>query len=303
MKKLLTIFSMFVLLTILSDFGPVIQKIPLIAGGAKLIMVSDRFSFTEGPAPDPYGNVYFTDQPNNVIMKWSQDGTVSTYMEDAGRANGLYFDMRGNLLACADLNNELWQIDQHKEVTVLIKDFGGKKLNGPNDLWVDPNNGVYFTDPYYQRDYWTRTEKEIKKEQVYFLTPDREKIMVVEDGLVQPNGIIGTPDGKMLYIADIKADKTYSYMIEQDGSLSRKELFAKMGSDGMTIDNFGNVYLTGDGVTIFSSKGEKLEHIKVNQDWTANVTFGGRDQHVLFITASKAIYTLQMNVRGVRFSN
>ena len=142
------------------------QQSGIIADGAQPTLVAADYKFTEGPAVDKDGNVFFTDQPNNRIMKWSTDGSLSVYIDDSGRANGLYFDNDGNLLACADLKNELWQIDSYKNVTVLISDFEGKQLNGPNDLWVDPKGGIYFTDPYYQRDYWTRTEKEIEKERV-----------------------------------------------------------------------------------------------------------------------------------------
>lgn len=151
----------------------------LIARGAVLIKAGTGYLFTEGPAVDPNGNVFFTDQPNDKIMKWSTDGTISMYMEGAGRSNGLYFDPEGNLLSCADLNNEIWMIDKDKKATVLVKDFGGKKLNGPNDLWVDPKGGIYFTDPFYKRNYWTRTEKEMSRRM--FITYHRtEKALLLQ---------------------------------------------------------------------------------------------------------------------------
>ena len=118
--------------------------------------------------------------------------------------------------------------------------------------------------------------------------------------LVQPNGIVGTPDGKTLYVADLKAGKTYSYAIQKDGSLTGKTLFAPMGSDGMTIDNRGNVYLTGKGVTVFNRKGEKISHIPVEARWTANVCFGGKKRNTLFITASEYLFGIRMKVKGVQ---
>lgn len=272
----------------------------LIAKGAVLVKAGTGYSFTEGPAVDPQGNVFFTDQPNDRIMKWSADGTISLYMEGAGRSNGLYFDNQGNLLSCADLNNELWKIDKDKKTTVLVKDFAGKKLNGPNDLWVDPKGGIYFTDPFYKRNYWTRTEKEIEQENVYYLSPDGKNLVVAATDLLQPNGIVGSKDGKTLYVADIKDRKTYSYTINPDGTLTNRVLFTEMGSDGMTIDNKGNVYLTGKGVTVFNSRGQQIQHIVIDEPWTANVCFGGKDQKTLFITASKSVYTLKMKVKGVR---
>ena len=120
------------------------------------------------------------------------------------------------------------------------------------------------------------------------------------DDLRQPNGIIGTPDGELLYVADIGADKTYVYDVNADGTLSGKRLFCEQGSDGMTIDHEGNVYLTGRGVTVFDSSGTKIAHIPVPEGWTANVTFGGKDRDLLFVTASKGIYGIKMRVRGAR---
>jgi gluconolactonase len=272
----------------------------LIAEGETLKKISSDFKFTEGPAVDGKGNVFFTDQPNDRIMKWSVDGTLSVYMENTGRSNGLYFDNKGNLISCADLNNQLWLIDKNKKIKVLVNDFEGKKLNGPNDLWIDPRGGIYFTDPFYKRDYWNRTTKEIEQENVYYLSPDKKQLIVAADGFVRPNGIVGTHDGKKLYVADINAGKTFSYDIQKDGRLTNKTLFVAMPSDGMTIDSEGNVYLTGKGISIFNSQGEEIKHIEVDEPWTANVCFGGKDLRTLFITASKSVYTLEMNVQGMR---
>ena len=168
----------------------------IVAPGAIPQLISSQFSFTEGPAVDKAGNVFFTDQPNNKIWKYGTDGTLAVFLEKAGRSNGLYFDRKGNLLACADEKSELWRISPTKKISVLVKDIAGKRLNGPNDLWVHPNGTIYFTDPYYQRPYWTRTNPDIKEERVYFLKKGRSKIIVATEGLVKPNGIVGTADGK-----------------------------------------------------------------------------------------------------------
>ncbi|MBW8041554.1 MAG: DUF362 domain-containing protein [Planctomycetes bacterium] len=275
------------------------KKQGIIAEGAKVEKLSGGFKFTEGPAVDAEGNVFFTDQPNNRIHKWSVDGKLTVFHDKPGRANGLYFDKKGNLLACADLDNELWSIDMKGKVTVLVKGYKGKKLNGPNDLWEDPKGGIYFTDPFYKRPYWNRGPMEQDGKHVYYLYPDRKKLIRVTEDLVTPNGIIGTPDGRKLYVADLGARKTYVYNINADGTLSGKKLFCSMGSDGMTIDNEGNVYLTGRGVTVFNSAGEKIEHIDIDAGWTANVCFGGRDRKTLFITAQKSLFALRMRVKGV----
>jgi len=271
------------------------------APGAKLTLLADSFKFTEGPATDKQGNVFFTDQPNNRILEWSVDGKLSTFMSDSGRSNGMYFDRSGNLYACADLHNQLWEIDPAtKKVTVLVKDYEGKKLNGPNDVWVRPDGGIYITDPFYKRDYWTRGGMEQPGQYVYYLTPDHEKLTPVIQDMKQPNGIVGTPDGTRLYVADIGGNKTYSYSINQDGTLSDKKLFVDMGSDGMTIDDEGDLYLTGKGVTVFNANGEKIDYIPINKPWTGNIKFGGKDRNTLFITASDSLYSMRTRVHGTR---
>lgn len=273
----------------------------LVADGATPRLVSKQFSFTEGPAVDAKGNVFFTDQPNNKIWKYSTDEKLTVFLENAGRSNGMYFDKKGNLVTCADEHNELWSIDKRGKVKVLLKKYDGKNLNGPNDLWIHPNNGgIYFTDPYYQRPWWTRTQPEIEGQKVYYLEKGRTAAISVIENLVQPNGIVGTADGKTLYVADIRGRKTYQYAIKDNGSLSEGQLFTELGSDGMTIDNQGNLYLTGKGVTIFNSDGKQIAHIDIPEKWTANVVFGGKKRDKLFITASETIYILDMKVKGVR---
>lgn len=270
-----------------------------IAPGAKLEKLAEGFEFTEGPAADADGNVFFTDQPNDRILKWSIAGQLSIFLQPSGRANGLYFDHQDQLVACADEKNELWSISPSGQITVLVKDYQGKLLNGPNDLWVRPDDGIYFTDPYYQRNYWSRDSMQQDGQYVYYLAPDRKSLIRVTPDLEKPNGIIGTPDGKTLYIADIDAGKTYVYDIQPDGLLMNKRLFCTLGSDGMTLDDEGNIYLTGDGVMIFNQAGQQIEHIDIPEGWTSNVTFGGRSHHLLFITASKSVYGLKMRVKGV----
>jgi gluconolactonase len=270
----------------------------VIAPGAKLEKLSGEFKFTEGPTSDKQGNVFFTDQPNNRIMKWSVDGKLSTFLEPAGRANGMYFDRHGNLLACADEKTELWSLTPDGKHTVLAKEFEGKSLNGPNDVWERPAGGLYFTDPFYKRPWWDYNNPPQGTEQVYFLSADRKTLKRVTADLDQPNGITGTPDGKTLFVADIRAGKTYAYDIQPDGSLTGKRLHCSLGSDGMTIDEKGNLYLTGKGVTVFDKTGKQIEHIDVAEDWTANVSFGGKDHRTLFITASKGLYSIRLQVKG-----
>ena len=219
-------------------------------------------------------------------------------MEHTSRSNGLYFDQKGNIISCADEREQLISIDSKGKIKVLVDDFQGHKLNGPNDVWVNATGGIYFTDPYYKRAYW-KAQPDVKGEQVYFLPAGSSNPVVVADDLQKPNGIVGTPDGKYLFVADIQAGKTYKYTIDRSGTLSGRVLFCEMGSDGMTLDNQGNVYLTGKGITVFDPSGRRVAHINIDEPWTANLCFGGKNKNELFITASKSIYVLPMLVKGV----
>jgi gluconolactonase len=296
---LIKIISALLILTLVINLTHAKGKKSVIAKKAKLQKLAGDFAFTEGPACDKDGNIYFTDQPNNRILKWSTDNHFSVFGENFGRANGLYVDKKGNLISCSDEKNELWSISPEGKVSILIKEYKGKKLNGPNDLWIAPDGGIYLTDPYYQRPWWDHQTPEQDCECVYYLSPGASELIRVVSDLKKPNGIIGTPDGKFLFVADIKDNKTWRFRIEKNGLLSNKKLFAEQGSDGMTIDNKGNVYLTGKGVTIYDSKGILIENIPVQEKWTANVCFGGKDRHLLFITASSSVYAIRMKGKGV----
>jgi len=270
----------------------------VVAPGATLEKLAGGFAFTEGPTSDAAGNVYFTDQPNNRILKWSVDDALSTFLQPAGRANGMYFDAAGNLLVCADEKTELWSIAPDGRHTVLAGAYGGKPLNGPNDVWARPDGAIYFTDPFYRRDWWDYDAPPQGTEQVYFLSADRKTLRRVTNDLVKPNGIIGTPDGKTLFVADIRAGRTYAFDMQPDGSLTHRRLRCELGSDGMTLDTEGRLYLTGKGVSVCDASGTVVERIDVPEPWTANVSFGGTDHKTLFITASAGLYAIRLRVAG-----
>jgi gluconolactonase len=275
----------------------------VVTPGATLEKLAGGFDFTEGPTCDADGNVFFTDQPNNRILKWSVDGRLSTFLQPAGRANGMCFDAAGHLIACADERNQLWSIAPDGAVSVLASEYGGKRLNGPNDVWVRPDGAIYFTDPFYERSWWTHDTMPQDGQHVYFLSADRRKLVRVIDDLVKPNGIIGTPDSKTLYVADISAGRTYRYDIAPDGSVAGKTLAVDQGSDGMTLDHEGNLYLTGEGVGVFDQAGRQIERILVpDERWTANVSFGGKGRQTLFITASTGLYAVATHVTGANVS-
>jgi gluconolactonase len=250
--------------------------------------VATGFRFTEGPALAPNGDIYFTDIHNSRIHTWSTSGVLSTFRENTGRANGLLFDRTGRLLICEGGNRRLTAVAANGTYTVLAHRYDGKKLNSPNDLWMDAKGGIYFTDPRY----WKRKDLEQDGEHVYYLPPGKTALRRVISNLVRPNGIIGTPDGRTLYVADHGGKKTYAYDVARDGSLSNPRVIAELGSDGMTLDADGNLYLTTDAVYVYQPDGTLLRRIAIPQRPT-NVTFG-KDGKTLFITARTSLYAIRL---------
>lgn len=277
----------------------VLNSKEIVQKNARIQLVSDKFSFTEGPASDSFGNVYFTDQPNDKIYFWDwKTNKIAEFRTGSGRANGTFFDKNDNLITCSDEKGQILKISKSGIAEILTTDFNGKRLNGPNDLWLDGKGGIYFTDPLYVRDYWQDFYQEIFEKNLYYRNSEGKITKL--DTFTQPNGIVGSQKLKKLYVSDIDANKTYVYDILGEGKLGNKKLFCDLGSDGMTLDNLGNLYLTGKGVTVFDKNGTKILNIAVPENWTANVTFGGENFSTLFITASKSVYTLKMNVSGIK---
>jgi gluconolactonase len=271
----------------------------IIVPGANLEKVAAGFTFTEGVASDAKGHVYFSDIPASRIHFYdiSDDGKI--FLENSNRANGLHVDQAGNIIACEGAEGgRLVQITPMGSITVIADGYDGKSFNSPNDLWMSPNGGVYMTDPRYGR---SRDNLPQDGEHVYYIAGDWEKVVRVIDDMVRPNGVTGTEDGSILYVADHGAGKTYRYTILEDGTLTGKQLFADEGSDGMTIDSQGNVYLTNTAVKVYNPAGRLIETIEVPESPT-NVCFGGEDRKTLYITARTSVYKLEMTVEKV-FSN
>ncbi len=267
----------------------------LIAPGAAVEKLAGDFGFTEGPAVNSKGDVYFVDDPNNKIHRWSvSEKKCSVFIDESAHANGMYVDRNDNLIVCEGGTGSIVSYTPDGKRSVVANKFGDRSFNKPNDLWIEPKGGIYFTDPVYGKDYHVIQGGEF----VYYILPDRSKtIRVVDGGIVKPNGVLGTPDGKILYVADIGDSKVYRYSINGDGTLADQKLFAPFAVDGMTMDEKGNVYLTEADVIIYSPEGKELERIKTPER-PANLCFGGKDRKTLFITARKGFYAIEMNVSG-----
>jgi gluconolactonase len=274
------------------------QSKKTISEDAKIEKVADGFAFTEGPTADSIGNVYFTDQPNNKIFKYDTSGNLSVFSNSSGRSNGLYIDADQNLWACADGKNQLWKFTLDSKKEIILNPSGEVNFNGPNDVWVHQNGNLYFTDPIYQRPYWKQEHDTVGHQSVYLWKEG--KAILLDSTLEQANGIVGNSNKNLLYVADIGAGRTYQYKIDETGNLTDKKLFVLQGSDGMTLDSEGNLYLTGEGVDVYDKEGEFLQHVEIPEDWTANICFGGKNFDELFITASKSLYKIKTNMKAVR---
>lgn len=289
-----------------------------------LKVIQTGFDFVEGPAVDKMGNVFFTDQPNDKIFKWDANtGSISLFIEGTGRSNGMAFDKDGNIIACADMHGELWKIFPDGTHEVLVDNYNGKLLNGPNDVWINPKTGgIYITDPIFPRGYWdlsdprsqswppTHSEQAAtgKGGHVYYLAPGSHTLIRVTtmpdwDADSWPNGIVGTPDGKKLYVNKWAGDNmggTWVFEIKPNGELNNMKKFIEMGGDGMSMDELGDIYISnGLGVTAFDKIGNKLFTIDTGEGATNNV-FAGKDEKTLFITGpTSTVQSIEMNVKGV----
>lgn len=289
------------LATLLLTIGPADARAQarqsLIVPGATVVKLAGGLQFTEGPAADARGDVFFSDIPTERIYKWSvADRTLTVFRENSGGANGLFFDGMGNLIVCEGTTRQITSISPDGQVTVIATRFEGRRFNRPNDLWIDSDGGIYFTDPAYARE---AGQLELDADGVYYIPPDRRTVFRVSADLDRPNGIIGSTESRTLYVTEHRGRKTWAYHIHSDGSISDKKLFAPLGADGMTLDSLGNLYLTNLGnssIDIYAPDGTLLESIHVPER-PANLTLGGADRRTLFITATTSLYSIAMRAR------
>lgn len=260
--------------------------------------VHSGFQFTEGPAADAAGNVYFTDPRANVIYISHTDGRLSTFLEDTRGANGLMFDVQGRLVVCQGGEGRVVSLDVTSiDVKVIADRFEGQRFNAPNDLVLDAHGGVYFTDPAFR----AGTQD---KEGVYHVSAKGEVTRVIDD-LPRPNGILLSGDGKTLFVLPSGNPVVMAYPIEAPGRLGAGRMFAALerAGDGMTLDSKGNLYVTQpalNGIVVLSAEGKQLGFLPTPES-PSNCTFGGADMKTLFITARTSLYAYRMEVAGQSF--
>lgn len=282
-------------------------------------------AFTEGPAADADGTVYFSDIINNRIMKLAPDGQLSVFRADSGRANGNLFDHQGRLVTCegAEMGPGRRRVVRTDLTTgqyeVLTERYEGKRYNSPNDLAIDHQGRIYFTDPRYG----DRSDLELDVEAVYRLDPDGTVTRLVAPPAIQrPNGIAISPDDKYLYLVDSNSQaggnrKIWAFELAADGTLTNQRLVYDFspgrGADGMRVDLAGNLWLAAGinqprragesgaypaGIYVVTPAGKLLGHIPIPEDVITNLTFAGPEKKDLYVTAGKSLYKVKLNVSG-----
>lgn len=276
------------------------DAIPGIGPTGPVKQVQTGFEFTEGPAADSAGNLYFTDIPKNRIHLLDPQGNVSVFVEPSGHCNGLML-VGDRLLAC-EMDGRLKQFKiADKAESVLADQFDGKRFNAPNDLVIDRQGGIYFTDPRFRApDPWPQG-----KEAVYYRAADGKVTRLIEDRKA-PNGIILSPDEKTLYVIPSMEKEMWAYEVTEPGKLGAGRVLCELrqkpgessGGDGLTIDTNGNLYITSSlGIQVVGTDGKILGVIGFPEQ-PANVTFGGTDRTTLFVTARKSVYSVPMEATG-----
>jgi gluconolactonase len=285
-------------------------------------------AFTEGPAYHVDGSVYFSESVTDRIMRFvpstqgvSADMVAETFRQPSGLANGLAFDQQGRLLACEGAgrggNRRVTRTEPDGKITVLADSYMGKRLNSPNDLDIDVQGRIYFTDPRYG----DRSGMEMDKEGVYRIDPSGRLVRVIDD-LERPNGIAVSPDQKTLYVIDNNptlrgSRKIHAFTLEPDGSIANRRVIydfrTSRGGDGMCLDSRGNLYIAAGlntpappaeggpakgGIYVISPAGKQIDFIAIPEDAVTNSTFGDPDLKTLYITAGKTLFRIRLSVRG-----
>lgn len=284
----------------------------LVEDGAKVEKIAGDLAFTEGPVWLPKTNqLVFSDIPNSKLMQWSESDGLSLFRESR-KANGNILDLQGRLISCQHAGRNVVRTEPDGTITVLADEFEGKRFNSPNDVAVRTDGTLWFTDPPWGL-FGTDEEPELPGNWVFRLNPETGEVLAVIQDMAMPNGIVFSPDGNRLYVADTGGHPRHQdtnfrdspavircYEITAEGALGKKLFQIVQGSDGMAVDNKGNIYTThGGNVNVFTSDGELLQSIEIPEN-PANCTFGGSDFKTLFITARTSLYRLRMKNAGAK---
>jgi gluconolactonase len=280
-----------------------VKTIPGIGPTGKISKLHTGFKFTEGPAADRDGNLYFSDIPNQRIHKLNSKGELSVFREKSDKANGLFVNAKGEIVACQmGAGRVVAFAPDGKTLRVLADRYEGKRFNAPNDLVIDKQGGVYFTDP----SFGAPKPLPQGKTGVYYIVPDGKVTRLIDD-IALPNGVILSPDERTLYVIPTGPAEMRAYPVEAPGKLGKGRVFCTLqgkdgkpgtGGDGCAIDTKGNLYVTSSlGIQVFDPAGKHLGTIAFPEQ-PANVKFGGKDMKTLFATARTSLYAAPMMAAG-----
>ncbi len=297
-------FALFVMLLGLGIVSCQNESRSLILTEPRVLVQECRF--TEGPSVNSKGVLYFSDGPNDRIMRWAPDGEINVHLEPSGRANGTAIDHEDRLVMCQSHGEgggqRVARLEHEGTITVLADSFQGAPFIGPNDLTIDRKGRIYFTDPYYG----PPAEKSQPVSGVYRIDRPGQVVMVI-DSLQRPNGIILTPDNRVLYVSDRGTQRLHRYRVLENGDLEHDKIIYDFspdrGIDGMALDIQGHIYGAAgkdftSGVYVLSPEGELLQVVNV-KGLATNVTFGGPDRKQFFLTAESNVYTLKSSIEGI----
>lgn len=273
----------------------------LIDHTAKLEKVATDFGFTEGPVWDAADFLYVSDETQNKIFRVHPDGKKEEVIA-LGDPDGNTYDRQHRLIDCASVLRAIIEVTPSGKYTILADHFEGKKFNSPNDVIVGPDGALYFTDP--TLDLVAGEKQEIPFQGVYRLDDHGDLRLLTKD-LSQPNGLAFSPDGQHFYVDDSEQRNIRVYDVAADGTLNNGRIFGDEHGgkhegvpDGMKVDKSGNIFVTGPkGIWIWDAAGHHLGTIAMPEQ-PANLTWGDKDYHTLYITATTSVYRLETKTHG-----
>jgi gluconolactonase len=304
-----------------ASFTPTTQD-KIVPAGAGFEKLWDEGEFTEGPALAPDGSIFFSDIGESIYRYDPKSKQTALFRRPSGRANGLMFSQQGDLLACEGANTGgnrrisiTTGINGGKDgaVRTLADRYDGKRFNSPNDLAIDAQGRVYFSDPRYRGD----EPRELDFEAVFLVSSSGE-VKIASRDVSKPNGILVAPDGKSVYVSDHDPQGSrhlLAFNVKADGTLDGKRVLFDFGTgrgiDGMTLDTAGNIFATagtGDkaGIYVFDPMGKALAFVPTPGDPTNCVFGGGDDRATLYVTCANSkqsgtkygLYAIKLNAVG-----
>lgn len=282
----------------------------VVTGGTKVELVASGLRGTEGPIAAPDGTLLFTEQDANRVSRIDASGRVTPYLSNTNGTIGLAFDRLGRLIAAQTTNPQIAVLSPTRDV--LADSFEGQALLRPNDLTIDRNGGIYFSDPGPPPQPGVTLDLP-RKPAVFYIRSESDVVKVAED-IERPNGVLLSPDERVLYVANTLGDSVIAFDVESDGILKNRRSFARLegvvktetgvrsGADGLAVDSAGRLYVaTSAGIQIFSAQGTRLGIIPIGiANGPQNLAFAGPEKKTLYVVGRNAAWKIAMQSQGLK---